>query len=824
MLDDASYERLHERVAGLLADGPLPMGELIERLDAMGALDELRDDGVADETMTHALLDEVMLTELVWVSASDRVGLPAQLAEGLMLTHRLTAEEIERGEVLAVPDLSILDAGGDVDALELAGGGRLEYRVGLRAPGEDDSVVSGPEGWLRDFAPGDLVAFARRGSSVSVERAGEPAGDEREVELLRRAAAGRIPPGEGEEAYPLLLDAITDDPGSFRRPVRPASELLEAAGLERRGFSFGRKGEAWRTYAETAVERRAERAARRWGLDPCCMAALDEVNAAFAAEDASAEPAVVDALAHGAVAPAFVESLGPLQVERARGFADRLLEVARGAAAAPVLLVRALSLEAVGETIAAEAALRDALARDPSYGPAALELAGYEIDRGQLGRAATLLRHPELRTSASTIELLDELRAGQEERYRHVGRNDRCPCGSGRKFKACCQRQPVVELAARLPVLAFKLHRFVVGDEELRARVVGVASSACDPDDPDLVASLRAMADDPIMVDLVTFEGGAAEEYLDARGELLPADERELLERLLEEPRRLWEVTAVEPGRALTLRDTATGEVVDVVERSGSQHLEVGQLLLVRLARLGSENQLMGMPISVPLRLRASALELVDGYPGADAIAQWYGQALAMPPLVNRENEPFLLCHAELETGHALPALHAALDGVLEVDGDGWTDLWTAPDGDPVVRGTVRYEGGRLHVEANSEARQARLLETVLAAVPDAAVVVEEVTDPRRMVSPGRAAGPEDDVPPEALAAAEAYIRQKEAEWVDESIPALGGLTPRQALDDPTRREDLLALLRDLDARSVAGPGAGFDAGRLRALLGIDGR
>jgi hypothetical protein len=48
-------------------------------------------------------------------------------------------------------------------------------------------------------------------------------------------------------------------------------------------------------------------------------------------------------------------------------------------------------------------------------------------------------------------------------------------------------------------------------------------------------------------------------------------------------------------------------------------------------------------------------------------------------------------------------------------------------------------------------------------------------------------AGGEGEVPPaEAEAILDRIIRRKEAAWVDESNPGLGGLTPRQALDDPT--------------------------------------
>lgn len=40
-----------------------------------------------------------------------------------------------------------------------------------------------------------------------------------------------------------------------------------------------------------------------------------------------------------------------------------------------------------------------------------------------------------------------------------------------------------------------------------------------------------------------------------------------------------------------------------------------------------------------------------------------------------------------------------------------------------------------------------------------------------------------------------AYIENYEQEWLDLPVPALSGLTPRQAADDPTRRDDLVRLL-----------------------------
>ncbi len=60
-----------------------------------------------------------------------------------------------------------------------------------------------------------------------------------------------------------------------------------------------------------------------------------------------------------------------------------------------------------------------------------------------------------------------------------------------------------------------------------------------------------------------------------------------------------------------------------------------------------------------------------------------------------------------------------------------------------------------------------------------------------------------------------------EQRWCGESIPALGGLTPRQAAEDPTRREQLERLLASFDAIETP-PGAfTMRTDHLRALLGL---
>jgi hypothetical protein len=63
------------------------------------------------------------------------------------------------------------------------------------------------------------------------------------------------------------------------------------------------------------------------------------------------------------------------------------------------------------------------------------------------------------------------------------------------------------------------------------------------------------------------------------------------------------------------------------------------------------------------------------------------------------------------------------------------------------------------------------------------------------------------------------YILVMERKWVVEPVPALGGLTPTEALSDPKGRRLLLDLLEDFD--SVPETPGTMSTARLRALLGL---
>jgi hypothetical protein len=175
-----------------------------------------------------------------------------------------------------------------------------------------------------------------------------------------------------------------------------------------------------------------------------------------------------------------------------------------------------------------------------------------------------------------------------------------------------------------------------------------------------------------------------------------------------------------------------------------------------------------------------------------------------------------------------------ALDSHFRTDGDGWIETHVLGGNDPIIRAQLRLEDDRLNVSTLSEARMDRLLDYLEASVPgrllsdERAPMIDGAEAERRQV-PGTDAvdqtadDPVRDLHPATLSELKSQIQeQMEDRWMREPVPALAGLTPRQAAADPTRREQLERLLASFEERGPAPEGVfTFRVERLRRELGV---
>ena len=811
----------------LATDGPLPEADLIDRLVTDGVI------GLDERDLAEDLLWDI--PRLMPIRDGRLVYLPA-LAEGRTFTHRMAAAEIADQRLILSPDLTLYVT--FIPPLWLEGGGEAIQRYWQGTfDREHDASLFGPPGWLPDdLEAGELVACRVDAGRLRVTRIDEgdldPEAAERTAEHLRAtydALDGSNSVGGPIDEPELLLETVVRYPTVFRRPVAPIAELFAITGLDD-------DLDDWAAPHATDDEMQAAWFQRAYGLDEHgtdAVRILIGTAELFEREEREDLPAdMADNLLQMLGSdPGVAEALGDTHLgslgSGAAGLARlvRLLRpYARGRVAAALHLLEGRTAEAFGDAQAGEAALRRAIQLDPNLEAAHEDLAWYLEDRGD-GPAA--LRHLRLAGIADSDEQVQRLTERQTVRPL-VGRNDPCPCGSGAKFKRCCERTGG-PLPDRIDALFDKISMYMSRPLQRAELMPLIEARAGDASDQQRLIDAIS---DPVVFDVALFEDGWLRDFLDDRGSLLPADERDLAATWVGAPRSLYEIVAVEPGKGFELLDLRSGDRATVRERAGSAQLKTGDALFARVIPDGVGFQLTTGVVPIPVQHREALLAFLDTSPSAAEICGWMAALEAPPTLATMEGEPTVFCTAEYAIDDPEQAT-AVLGDRYEADPDGRVFVdWVEVGGNRWGRGTLEVDGTRLRITTNAEARLDRFKAVVEEVVAGATLLDESrraaaellaerqrdtSDDPAADEAPGGLVDV-DAMPDEVRQAVESHLRSYERSWVDESIPMFGGLTPRQALEDPTRREQLLAFLDEMEREQVPGS---MSARRIRQLLGI---
>jgi hypothetical protein len=508
-----------------------------------------------------------------------------------------------------------------------------------------------------------------------------------------------------------------------------------------------------------------------------------------------ADPAVLDAV---------VDELPGVDddLERADAFARRLLGAAsRPPQQAVAHYLAAVVAESGGRALDADEHLRAAVRADPLCDAAVERLAWYRSDRGDAAGALELLHRFEPTELSRVLESL-AVPEGPA-----LGRNERCWCGSGRKYKACHLGRPATPpLPERVDWLyrkavSFLDHRGLVVDED-RARY----ADAVGWDD-----------DEPLLVDALLVEGGWFERFVAERGPLLPDDEALLARSWTLVPRTVYEV--MEIGDVLRLRDLRSGDRLEVRDELLAGLVHERQMVSGRAVPDGVGHQFVGDVRGVPPGTESRMLEVLDECDGPALLR--HVAARSRPPqlaVAGEEDDRMRDCRAVLEVVDPGRA-RAVLDGRYRPHGD---DLWLATtevaDGEHRVLGTLILSGVQLGVDTMTGPRLDTILGELRTALPDARLV----SDRRRPLRPDRDTAATPVTPQLPVEAVEELQDRFERRWCDEAVPALGGRTPREAADDPTRRDEVVRLIRSFPDVDEASGAFGMRPSRLLALLGLE--
>jgi len=299
-------------------------------------------------------------------------------------------------------------------------------------------------------------------------------------------------------------------------------------------------------------------------------------------------------------------------------------------------------------------------------------------------------------------------------------------------------------------------------------------------------------------------------EKLRASGSL-DAQERRLLDARIAARTVFVRVTAIEEGASVELEELSTGKREILPDVSLSKSAEVGLGLLLRLYRIdghtfaqiaGPAMHAMALMAAVE-RLESNGLSLAEGSLHGD-LSQlgrlWLDPPhMPRPTLQNTDGEPLelIVLRYRVPEGMDLGAALVGLPGIVEDDDGHWT--WTVHRENETFENGVVYShmawvGDELHASANSKRRAERVREHL---APLRRLMFLGLNEPAPLE---RGGGREPAPSPEEARAIQDelqdVVQRHMTAWLDMSIPALGGRTPRAAYADPAKRESVLRLLR----------------------------
>jgi hypothetical protein len=181
----------------------------------------------------------------------------------------------------------------------------------------------------------------------------------------------------------------------------------------------------------------------------------------------------------------------------------------------------------------------------------------------------------------------------------------------------------------------------------------------------------------------------------------------------------------------------------------------------------------------------------------------------ALAPLTRGISKKQLLAHAKMDD-----------DGALREVEIPWQKKGnrTHADWEGTVLGVLRISGQSLVVDVNSKKRATKIRQEIeqrlgilvvhqktVAQDPAAALKKRNRagTDPRSASEPAS-----EQLGPEVIEALQAEMQRWAENWIYQKVPALGGLTPIEAVDDPDGREIVESLLLHWDRQNetLTGP------------------
>lgn len=464
-----------------------------------------------------------------------------------------------------------------------------------------------------------------------------------------------------------------------------------------------------------------------------------------------------------------------------------------------------------------------------------------------------------------------------------TGRNSPCPCGSGKKYKKCCLNKnsviPAADLAYRriskvYRELELKLEKYMfkLFDEEIIYDAIG--EFFCWPDEEtnyfndDALESMQDLyrpwllynwdcgQDMDETEDLNDIPVTVAEAYLKKNSKKISETEKNLILSISREPYCFWDVTGVQPGKTIDLKNIMSGKTITVQERMASESLQAKNIVFARVVAVDDVCMIVGMGRTIiPPGFKSGLIELRqdmrEEWPeiNDEALQDWAmdmreeylsidwhlrsppkmqntdGDPLELHKLIFEINDPeFALKKlASLCTEESLEDIkkNAKTDakGLIQKVNFPWTKKGNKKNAyyTNTILGEITIENKKMTVQVNSAERARHIKKEIKTRMGnEARFKVDVIEDMEAAMSrldedsfDSKKIQKEHDAlmaKPEVRQKFEEMILKHWDEWMDMKIPALGNKTPRKAVKTSDGREAVEALLDDIERGKTADP------------------
>lgn len=460
-----------------------------------------------------------------------------------------------------------------------------------------------------------------------------------------------------------------------------------------------------------------------------------------------------------------------------------------------------------------------------------------------------------------------------------IGRNDPCPCGSGKKFKKCCLLKDQTESFTRN--LSIRTHEKVLPklmdyvQEKFEAGTMQLAREEFFGEH-DEIENQEAYQDlfihwflfMWIPADLDLADGiypsphTIAAQFLKERRKTTDSTQVRYIEAACKEPLSFWQIEDILPGRELHLKDVLAGREKIVNDKKCSETAQKWDIIF------GSTMELNGVtvfrnagPFLIPAVHKRHIIEEfgrdVQNCPESEQLTElfdldvdfiWFYLALmdhlfhpAMPEISNIDGSALILTNSFykfdpmnrnsiIENLQSTPQFDRDPDSTKQREIFIWCEELEQPTPgmECVLKGRLEVRRSILETETNSAERDIALRNKLKKALDRLITHHKTASKPLSRLKPPTEADAAAPINPEDLSeedrnALQAQMDEIYLQWADTEVPALDGLTPREALKTPSYKEHVIDLINGWENLSLKGESRGFvfDFNKLRRTLGL---